>query len=843
MNTIKAHKIWNFDIGSLIREEDLNGRHYIVVPMTMILEGVHTGSQGPVYYSLDELAKTPKMWNMKPVVIEHPFRGDTATDLEVYKKQAVGMIMNCHFIDGKLKAEAWIDQELAQEKCPELLEHITHKLPMEISTGLFSELVMDEGVWKGEPYKGRIINIRADHLAILPHKQGACSLSDGAGLLINQKQTSNDTLNIITTIINAQEYPAGSIVIADEDKPTDDKDDNNADIRGTTQTEPNESKIERPIEKEMQAYTFTTPDGYKITVEPPENSTLKEIKKPDFASGDTDPEPSGPVDAADIETVPVADNPTVITEKDERLEEIDNDDAIEKFMTLYKNVKNAAEQWIEARKSVRNANAARHAQNHGTVTKPTQRRVTTANIGKSAMAGLPGSGGARKGAGRTAIGGNADVAPELLAHRHDVLKLRRKIAAETQALDQLREKMIRFGFGNILGQPARVRTTAIDQKGQHKPLIPDSNPLAFYDDMNDVRNPITKQREPILDPKYAMIDGIEEKGKNTLPAITPRNDINLLKVIDAVTTGNPENIAYIKKYGGDIEVLSDLGKQYMQLRDQLQKDKAAWHDYHAMWGPSQHDVDRSFPLGGIRDEVIDRGKFSDLIKLKAMAEDESLPEAERRKAKSQFKIRQDAMGDIAFESRYQLRREVQDHNANVDKQAKGGTHIVDESNFLLQDVYPMVYKKPYPNSKTKFPCKSGNDIDAFLKPAYDLLDSIHAQQEGNIPEREFLAKLWSNVNRYQRLRNDPAIAPELKEIYDTGLAQLLERFPQLMELSPELAEFRKGWIKARSEDQYEPMNPIFAKFLEVARLGKQWELEEIRKRRNARHDARNNANK
>jgi len=274
----KIETIWNVTIDPTVRYETLDDREYVVAPMTMILEGVHTGSQGPVYYDTEELAKTPKMWNFKPVVIEHPFRGDTATDLEVYKRQAVGMIMNTHFVDGKLKAEAWIDRRKAEEKCPTLLEHIKHRLPMEISTGLFSELIMDEGVWNSEPYIGRIINIRADHLAILPRKQGACSLSDGAGLLINERKEmkAGETLNIITTYIN-NDYLAGSPVMEstrlfrEEQGHTDAK---NANAHGTAHTEikvavapPLESMGAGPVMPGVQS--FTTAEGYKITIEPP----------------------------------------------------------------------------------------------------------------------------------------------------------------------------------------------------------------------------------------------------------------------------------------------------------------------------------------------------------------------------------------------------------------------------------------------------------------------------------------------------------------------------------------------------------------------------------------------
>jgi hypothetical protein len=58
---------------------------------------------------------------------------------------------------------------------------------MEVSTGLFADCVMDKGSWNGESYEYVAQNIRADHLAILPDSDGACSVKDGAGLLVNQE--------------------------------------------------------------------------------------------------------------------------------------------------------------------------------------------------------------------------------------------------------------------------------------------------------------------------------------------------------------------------------------------------------------------------------------------------------------------------------------------------------------------------------------------------------------------------------------------------------------------------------------------------------------------------------
>ena len=52
----------------LIRNERLHGRDYTVVPMVMITEGVHKGSNGALYYPGEELGKTPCVWNMKPEI-------------------------------------------------------------------------------------------------------------------------------------------------------------------------------------------------------------------------------------------------------------------------------------------------------------------------------------------------------------------------------------------------------------------------------------------------------------------------------------------------------------------------------------------------------------------------------------------------------------------------------------------------------------------------------------------------------------------------------------------------------------------------------------------------------
>ena len=46
---------------------------------------------------------------------------------------------------------------------------------------MISGFVEEEGVWQGENFIGRVIDIHSDHLAVLPVGEGACSVKDGCG--------------------------------------------------------------------------------------------------------------------------------------------------------------------------------------------------------------------------------------------------------------------------------------------------------------------------------------------------------------------------------------------------------------------------------------------------------------------------------------------------------------------------------------------------------------------------------------------------------------------------------------------------------------------------------------
>jgi hypothetical protein len=179
------------------RKEILDGRSYLVVPTVMLVEGVFVANEGPLYYNPDDYGDQAPSWNNKPIVVYHPQDDEgnfiSASDPSVLQSSRVGFILNAHLDDQKrLVAEAWIDEAKADEVDKRITSFILNGKPMNVSTGMFSDILEEEGTWGGTAYVGRSLNHRPDHFALLPDQKGACSLKDGAGLLVMQDGTPPD---------------------------------------------------------------------------------------------------------------------------------------------------------------------------------------------------------------------------------------------------------------------------------------------------------------------------------------------------------------------------------------------------------------------------------------------------------------------------------------------------------------------------------------------------------------------------------------------------------------------------------------------------------------------------
>lgn len=194
----------NITPGAKTRIETLEGREHVVVPMVMMVEGVHNGSSGPILYPWEELSKTPQIWNQKPVVVYHP--AGSACDPDVVNNRKIGVIMNAKADEKskRLPAEAWLERSRADAVDKRIFTAVDNNEMMELSTGLYVDAEMTAGDWKGEEYVAVARNLRSDHLAVLPDKIGACSINDGAGLLRNElkkgKMPKNEMMKRIMSL-------------------------------------------------------------------------------------------------------------------------------------------------------------------------------------------------------------------------------------------------------------------------------------------------------------------------------------------------------------------------------------------------------------------------------------------------------------------------------------------------------------------------------------------------------------------------------------------------------------------------------------------------------------------
>ena len=171
------------------RIETHQGRQHLVVPVVMMVEGVHNGSHGPLFHPASELGKYPAAWDGIPVVIGHPEEGGvnvSANDPRIVDSQVVGRVYNTWMDGNKLKAEAWLDLEKTERTSPEALAYIRQGRPLEVSIGVFTDEEPTSGEWNGETYTAIARNHRPDHLALLPGGRGACSWEDGCGIRANE---------------------------------------------------------------------------------------------------------------------------------------------------------------------------------------------------------------------------------------------------------------------------------------------------------------------------------------------------------------------------------------------------------------------------------------------------------------------------------------------------------------------------------------------------------------------------------------------------------------------------------------------------------------------------------
>ena len=167
-----------------------DGREWLVVPVVMLVEGVHHGSAGPILHLQENFSQNPQDWNGVPLTVGHP-QDNEGRHVSVQQIDevhwVVGQVQNTRIENGKLKAEAWIDRQRAIAINPEVVNYLMEGKKLEVSTGMGTVDVSKQGEWDGETYQAVTQEYYPDHLALLPGEQGACSWQDGCGIRVNQK--------------------------------------------------------------------------------------------------------------------------------------------------------------------------------------------------------------------------------------------------------------------------------------------------------------------------------------------------------------------------------------------------------------------------------------------------------------------------------------------------------------------------------------------------------------------------------------------------------------------------------------------------------------------------------
>lgn len=164
-----------------LRKEVIQGIEYLVAPVVAVKAGVLNGELLPE----DELSRYVQAWNGRPIPLGHPTRqGEhvSANDLGVPN---VGTFYNARFENGKLLGEAYFDPvkiEAAGPDGKELLRRLQANDIIDVSTAYWRDLEQGTGQLGGRTYHGIQHNLRPDHIAILLHEPGACSVHDGCGL-------------------------------------------------------------------------------------------------------------------------------------------------------------------------------------------------------------------------------------------------------------------------------------------------------------------------------------------------------------------------------------------------------------------------------------------------------------------------------------------------------------------------------------------------------------------------------------------------------------------------------------------------------------------------------------
>lgn len=174
--------------GKAASKVTLGGRDYLVQPVVALREIVMPYGNEFDYVSNEELKACAENWNGKPLTLDHPSNGNQLRFAN--KSDAIGFMADVRVEAGKLKANAYLDIELAEKQGDEgkqLISIFENGLTLDVSTGYAAQRRENSGIFQNQRYTHSQHDFIPDHLALLPNSVGRCSVKDGCGVGVYNK--------------------------------------------------------------------------------------------------------------------------------------------------------------------------------------------------------------------------------------------------------------------------------------------------------------------------------------------------------------------------------------------------------------------------------------------------------------------------------------------------------------------------------------------------------------------------------------------------------------------------------------------------------------------------------
>ncbi len=173
------------------RIEIFEGDEHLVIPVIAAVQGVLNGQ----FLPMSSLEASLPAWEGVAVTMSHPkkFGDDVSANTQFARENfVVGYFYGATIEDNKFKGEFWInlDKLGKHEDGETLLALVEEGSVIEVSTAYWCSIDNKSGIHDGTQYSGVQTSIVPNHIAILLHEVGACSVTDGCGApRINRENT------------------------------------------------------------------------------------------------------------------------------------------------------------------------------------------------------------------------------------------------------------------------------------------------------------------------------------------------------------------------------------------------------------------------------------------------------------------------------------------------------------------------------------------------------------------------------------------------------------------------------------------------------------------------------